>query len=195
VRSGPLRAGGFLRKVPAIAGVPPGPVPAGSIVTLDGSGSHGGTGEDEPVSHSWSIVSGNAEIVGPADGPTVNLKLLAPGEARVGLTVDQTLCSNPSSTEATIAVATGTDNWRRCDCSGDGARDISDPITLLSWLFLGAGKPDCPAACDCSGDGAIDITDAIFDLNFQFLGGEPPPAPYPACEGFPSCGNACASNR
>jgi hypothetical protein len=56
-------------KVPAIAGVPPGPVPAGSVVTLDGSGSHGGTGEDEPVSHSWSIVSGNAVIVGPADGP------------------------------------------------------------------------------------------------------------------------------
>jgi hypothetical protein len=82
-------------------------------------------------------------------------------------------------------------NWQRCDCSGDGARDITDPITLLSWLFLGAGSPGCPDACDCSGDRAVDITDAIFDLTFQFLGGGAPPVPYPACEEFPSCGEAC----
>ena len=82
-------------------------------------------------------------------------------------------------------------NWQRCDCSGDGVRNITDPITLLSSLFQGAGSPGCPDACDCSGDRIVDITDAIFDLTFQFLGGDAPPVPYPACEEFPSCGEAC----
>jgi hypothetical protein len=179
-------------KIAAIAGAPTGPVPAGTVVTLDGSGSRGGPGEDEPVSHSWSIVSGNAEILGPPDGPTVKVKLLTPGETRVRLTVDEPRCPNPATADVIISATPGAaGNWQRCDCSGDGARDITDPITLLSWHFLGAGSPGCPDACDCSGDRAVDITDAIFDLTFQFLGGGAPPVPYPACEEFPSCGEAC----
>jgi hypothetical protein len=184
---------GCAEKEPVIAGVPEEIVPLGATVVLDGSGSRGEPGEeDEPVLHTWSIASGEARIVGPTDGPTVNVRPLAAGEVVVRLTVDGLRCSNPASALAAIAVGEGpAGNWTLCDCTGDGARNITDPIRLLSWLFAGAGVPACPQACDCSNDGATNISDAIFDLNFLFLGGTPPAPPYPGCGSFPACGNAC----
>jgi hypothetical protein len=61
-----------------------------------------------------------------------------------------------------------------CDCNGDAVVDISDPVCLLTFLFLGGPAPTCPM--DANGDLATDITDAIYLLSFLFLGG-PPPVP------------------
>ena len=184
-------------KTADISGMPAGPVAPGTVVVLDGSGSRGGPGEeDQPLTESWTVVSGPAVIVGPSDGPTVNLKPLAAGQVTVRLTVDGLRCSNPASKEVTVLVeGAPAGRWIRCDCSGDGLRDITDPITLLSWLYLGAADPGCTAACDCSSDGQVDITDAIFDLGFQFLAGPPPAPPYPACDVFPTCGDGCPEGR
>ena len=65
----------------------------------------------------------------------------------------------------------------RGDSNSDSTFDISDPITLLRFLFLGGEVLGCRAAADANGDGGIDITDAIYSLNFLFLGGEALPAP------------------
>jgi len=186
-----------IQEVAEISGAPAEPVAVGATIVLDGSGSSGGVGEEEePVSHLWSIVSGEAQIVGPANGPTVSVRLLSEGPVTVRLMVDDGQCSNPASVSVVMtAGGTSLGNWIRCDCSGDGQRDISDPISLLGWLFLGAGAPPCPEACECSGDGATDISDAIFDLGYQFLGGPAPAPPYPDCESFPACGDTCAAGR
>ncbi len=181
-----------IQEVAIVLGLPAEPVPAGSTVNLDGSGSHGGPGDEgEPVTYLWKVLSGGAAIAGPDHGPTVSLFLSSAGLVAVRLTVDDGHCENPDSTEISIIVEGGGGNWVRCDCSGDGLRDISDAVYLLQYLFLGGSEPRCLAACECSGDRLLDLSDAVYDLNFQFLGGPPPPAPYPACDLFAECGQGC----
>jgi hypothetical protein len=85
--------------------------------------------------------------------------------------------------------------FQRADCDSNGRRDITDPIALLYWLFLGGSRPQCLLACDSNDDDSTDITDAVYTLNWLFLGGEPPPAPFPECgkdptDGTLSCGGS-----
>ena len=76
--------------------------------------------------------------------------------------------------------ASGT-RFVRGDADGKGDIDISDPIFLLTYLFLGGEAPDCLDAGDVNDDGGLDITDAVYSLTFQFLGGDPPKSPFPEC--------------
>ena len=90
------------------------------------------------------------------------------------------------------------------DVNGDGKIDVSDPMWLLGWLFLGSEAPACPppvggpeeiadAICcpDCGDvnvDGAIDLSDPLVLLGWLFLGGDPPGCaplipPAPTCDG------------
>ena len=69
------------------------------------------------------------------------------------------------------------------DSNADGIRDISDPLALFNFLFLGGGVDPCynnPAAgltntgfeiLNFNGDGGIDLSDGVADLSHQFLGG------------------------
>src|SRR4030095_4889643 len=75
--------------------VPPGPHETGSTVVLDSTGSTDGD-------RSWSIVSGPGEIVGPSDGDTVQIKGNGDGDVVVALAVDDGLCDNGGSAEATV---------------------------------------------------------------------------------------------
>ena len=72
----------------------------------------------------------------------------------------------------------------RGDCNGDAVVDISDPIYLLNYNFVGGVEdPACLAACDANADGEAtgSTTDPIYILNHLFLGGPAPLAPYPLC--------------
>ncbi len=65
------------------------------------------------------------------------------------------------------------------DCNRDGSVNLSDPLTLGNYLFLGFAPPDCLCACDTNGDGALNLADVIYSLLFLFSGAEapiPPPA-------------------
>ena len=76
----------------------------------------------------------------------------------------------------------------RSDVNADTRIDLSDPIYVLTWLFLGGPPPACPSpeapaggdtgccvACgDAGGDGSVDITDSIVILNWLFLGDDAP---------------------
>jgi hypothetical protein len=63
----------------------------------------------------------------------------------------------PWPCEGASALDPGPANLRLADSNGDGALDISDPIAVLSYLFLGAVPPahgtgciaiaGCPARC------------------------------------------------
>ncbi|MEM7232747.1 MAG: dockerin type I repeat-containing protein [Planctomycetota bacterium] len=59
----------------------------------------------------------------------------------------------------------------RADANGDGAVDVSDPIALLHWLFLGGKPTSCYDAADANDDGKIDLSDAVFALDALFQGG------------------------
>jgi len=67
--------------------------------------------------------------------------------------------------------------FRRGDSNNDGGTDISDAITLFSYLFLGATPPPCDDAADANDDEGVDISDGIFVLYFLFQNGPAPEAP------------------
>jgi len=66
----------------------------------------------------------------------------------------------------------------RGDANGDLKLDISDAVSVITYLFL-EGTTDCPEALDGDDDGEIVLTDAIFILHYLFLGGPQPGAPFP----------------
>jgi hypothetical protein len=88
--------------------------------------------------------------------------------------------------------------FRRGDTNADGKVDISDPVSLLQWKFVGGSTPTCLEAADSNGDGAPDLSDAVHTLVHLFQGGPAPPAPGPSecgvapnpvlgCESYPDC--------
>jgi hypothetical protein len=71
------------------------------------------------------------------------------------------------------------DPFIRGDTNGDTVIGITDPIMLLSYLYLDGPAPACLGRADANGDGSADLADAIFSLEFQLLAGPPPPSPFP----------------
>ena len=63
---------------------------------------------------------------------------------------------------------------QRGDVNKDQRFDISDAISILSFLFLG-NTISCPQAGDANSDGKFDISDSIYILNYLFLGTEVKP--------------------
>lgn len=88
--------------------------------------------------------------------------------------------------------------FQRGDCNGDAAKDLSDAVCILIYLFQGVGPPACLTSADTDDSGALDLTDAVYLIGFLFLGQPAPPAPFPGCgddptpddlgcEAFPPC--------
>jgi hypothetical protein len=147
----------------------------------------------EPGAAAYRLVFDGAEIrAAGADGPYV----LAEARLFDG-TVGFVLADEERDAHVTepyaweeFAVAAG-EPYVRGDVNADGEIDLSDPVSVLNFLFLGGARPPCEDAADTDGDGDVNITDASFFLNFLFLGGPAPPAPFPACGVAPAAG--CAS--
>lgn len=88
--------------------------------------------------------------------------------------------------------------FRRGDANADGGVDISDAVSTLLWLFVGAAEPPCLEAADSDATGEIVLTDAVYTLQYLFQGGNVPPAPGPetcgtapepllGCANYPNC--------
>ena len=78
--------------------------------------------------------------------------------------------------------SSGPPELRRGDANADGEVNITDPIWILSELFLVGSTTECPDAADANDDGAEDASDAIFLFDFLFGGTRTPPDPGPdAC--------------
>ena len=70
----------------------------------------------------------------------------------------------------------------RGDTNADGARNITDGVFVLSFLFdAGGGEPPCTDAADTNDDGSVNITDGVYMLNYLFSSGSEPPAPFLEC--------------
>ncbi len=93
------------------------------------------------------------------------------------MTVNRTSVLAGGQDPATITIRCGT-FFRRGDANADGRFDISDPITILGYLF--GGEPStCLDGIDVNDSGSADIADAIYMLGYLFARGTPPPAPFP----------------
>jgi hypothetical protein len=85
----------------------------------------------------------------------------------------------PRKVPGVLAIVDDISFFVRGDANGDHAVDISDPITVLDFLFSGSQSVSCPDAADADDDGVIIITDAIVILDQLFRGhsGIAPPFP------------------
>ncbi|MEC9477298.1 MAG: hypothetical protein VX764_09690 [Planctomycetota bacterium] len=77
--------------------------------------------------------------------------------------------------------------FNRGDANQDGGFDISDPVTMLSFLFNN-GTVLCLGACDANDDNSVDIADAVYCLSSLFGGGALPAAPHGICGDDPTPG-------
>lgn len=138
-----------------------------------------------------SVLQGTLRVTGPALGAegVVMLRvvdgLMGPGASPVSLEVVSIPQGpfRPESVPLKVFVASpiGLGAFIRGDVNGDDAHDISDPVSTLGTLFLGAPPPACPDAADSNDDGKVDISDAVFSLGCLFLGERCPAAPFPSC--------------
>jgi len=55
--------------------------------------------------------------------------------------------------------------------------NVTDPVSLLDWLFRSGEEPPCKDASDANDDGRIDVSDAVSLLSYLFLGSEALPGP------------------
>ncbi len=85
------------------------------------------------------------------------------------------------STNEACATPTGVveKKFRRGNANSDEQLDLTDPVTVLNYQFLGGPVPSCLDAADADDSGTLDLTDAVYSLNYQFLAGPKPPAPGP----------------
>lgn len=80
---------------------------------------------------------------------------------------------DPDLTDGALAIIGDIGLFLRGDANMDLKLDISDPVTVLDFLFLGAADPlPCADAADFNDDGSVDISDPIGVLGFLFLGVE-----------------------
>lgn len=86
----------------------------------------------------------------------------------------------------------------RGDANADSIVELSDAVSIFSFLFLGGAEPPCLKAGDANNDGVLDLSDGVGILGSLFLGGPDPLAPYPdcgvdptkdslACDSYPLC--------
>jgi hypothetical protein len=74
--------------------------------------------------------------------------------------------------------------FRRGDGNADGELDLSDALTLLTFLFQGEGQSlRCADGADTDDSGELDITDVIRLLSYLFLGDATIPSPGPRIPG------------
>ena len=79
-----------------------------------------------------------------------------------------------------FAVTTPAHAFIRGDADSSGTLNLSDPLTVLGYLFQGAQAPSCFDAADADDSGAINLSDALLILNVLFGPGSTTlPAPYP----------------
>jgi len=57
----------------------------------------------------------------------------------------------------------------RGDANFDGTLDLSDPVNILAYLFVGAPAPRCLVVADANVDSSVDISDSILLLTYLFV--------------------------
>jgi len=74
----------------------------------------------------------------------------------------------------------GDKRFRRGDanCDGQFPLDLSDPIFIISYLFVSGPSPVRMDAADANDDAKVDISDSIKLLSWLFLGAAKPPKPF-----------------
>jgi hypothetical protein len=84
----------------------------------------------------------------------------------------------PSTSSGKVAFSR---NFLRGDADQNGQVNLSDSVSILTWLFRGGDEPSCVEAADSNGNRQVNIADPIYLLQHLFVSGPAPQAPFPAC--------------
>ena len=79
--------------------------------------------------------------------------------------------------EVIAELIAGLAEFERGDVNVDGRIDMSDPVGILGYLFLGQSIDACEDRADANDDGVVNLSDPTFILRHLFLGGPQLPAP------------------
>jgi hypothetical protein len=161
----------------------------GSTATLDGSRSIG----NGPIEYLWRLVTrpdgATASIL---DETSAMARFTAATLGSYGIELSIEDAAGSASTAQVFIEVTESTVFLRGDVTSDQVIDISDPVRILGWLFLGDETPGCLAAANANNDGTIDLSDAVAILGYLFLGSTAPAAPFPDCGIDPAGGEiAC----
>lgn len=147
--------------------------------------------EVERVAYSRNLAGGQDEVFVPGqsefqvDVTNATLSLHIAGVEHVASGQDefQFVVSADSQTIYKLDMSEGIAGreFRRGDANADGSLNISDPSSILEFLFKGGNAPPCEDAADVSDDENIDITDAVAIFLYLFLNGPPPVEPFESC--------------
>ena len=69
---------------------------------------------------------------------------------------------------ATSTALEGQASFQRGDVDGNGALEITDPVSNLAFQFLGTFEPSCADGLDFDDNGRIEFTDPMGNLPHQF---------------------------
>ncbi len=104
----------------------------------------------------------------------------------VGVTVSpEEDAADIQTTFCDVSISQAGATFHRGDIDDNGGIDLSDAVSLLSFLFGGGGDTDCKETQDFDNDGSVGLTDAIGILLFLFRRGPAPAPPGPTTE---ACG-------
>jgi hypothetical protein len=109
---------------------------------------------------------------GRQSGGTVTNRLIAEGRS-----ITPALASSFVFVNARVSILPDGTVFVRGDANGDGEIDLTDPISILGFLFKGGPSPGCLDAADANDDGTVNIADPIALLQSLFLDGRPLPPP------------------
>ncbi|MCZ6794518.1 MAG: multiheme c-type cytochrome [Planctomycetota bacterium] len=104
----------------------------------------------------------------------------APGVAVLGLLLALFAAASPALAAGLFPEA----SFHRGDANQDASLDLSDPICILNYLFLGEGAcatPSCLDALDADDTEEVNVTDAVYLFLYLFLGGQEVPPPFNSC--------------
>ena len=150
----------------------------GSMVTLDGSESIG----NGRIEYLWTLVTkpdGATASILDEEAAMARFTAATLGSYGIELSIEDGAGS--ASTAHVFIEVTESTVFLRGDVTSDQEIDISDPVRILGWLFLGDETPGCLAAANANNDATIDLSDAVAILGYLFLGSTPPAAPFPDC--------------
>lgn len=167
------------------------------LVDRNGDGVASGTAEVVVFSDSQShfaprdtndlLVSGAGELI-VLDGSRDQVFILADGdgddaatrneEVHALIATGDRVLGTPSGLALAEGVRQASVRFRRGDVNADGVLNLTDPVFLLGFLFLGDEVPVCLDAADVNDDGVLAISDPVALLGYLFLGDEQPESPF-----------------
>lgn len=135
------------------------------------------TGEEDALVGYWRFDEGRGQIAHDSAGADDSGRL---GSSNAVDGQDPTWVVS----DAPITCLSGVgDKFSRGDANQDSARNLTDAITVLDYLFGGKTRTfACLDAADFNDDGVLNITDPIAMLDLLFTGKiDALPAPFPGC--------------